>query len=159
MSLLLANWKLVVIGVLLVLLGIVGRLYIDKRDALIIEKANFMTFVARVDELGKEAEAKKAKDEADQLKNLAKVKADHEKQLVEIRDGAVAAYLARLRQRVPKNPGSGAVQGGGSGIRLDDGASAQCVPDEGFIRDAAEDAEKVGAWQEYCRLNQCPVMD
>ena len=34
MSLLLANWKLIVIAVLLILLGQMTRLYIDKRDDL-----------------------------------------------------------------------------------------------------------------------------
>ena len=159
MSLILANWKLAVIGALLILLGIVGRLYIGARDDLIVEKANFTNFVSRVDELGKEAEAKRLRDEADQLKNLEKVKADHEKQIPTIRARAVANYLTRVRNDASTNSGGGAVQGNGPGLRLDDGAGAQCVPDEAFIADAAEDAEKVEAWREYCRLNRCPVME
>lgn len=159
MSLLLANWKLVVIAALAALLALMTNLYLGTRDDLVVEKANFTSFVARVDELGKEAEDKLGKDKAEQLKNLEKVKADHEKQIPTIRAGAVANYLARVRNNAAENPGGGAVQGNSPGIRLDDGAGKECVPDEAFIRDAAEDAEKVGAWQEYCRLNQCPVKE
>ena len=157
MSLILANWKLAVIGVLLILLGIVGRLYIGARDDLIVEKANFTNFVSRVDELGKEAEAKRLRDEADQLKNLEKVKADHEKQIPTIRARAVANYLARVRNDASTNSGSGAVQGNGPGLRLDDGTSKEFLDDQGFIEDAAEDAAKVEAWRAYCTLNNCPV--
>ena len=157
MSLILANWKLAVIGVLLILLGIVGRLYIGARDDLIVEKANFTNFVSRVDELGKEAEAKRLRDEADQLKNLEKVKADHEKQIPTIRARAVANYLARVRNDASTNSGSGSVRQDGTGIRLDDGASKKCVLDQRLIEDAAEDAAKVEAWRAYCTLNNCPV--
>ena len=157
MSLILANWKLAVIGALLILLGIVGRLYIGARDDLIVEKANFTNFVSRVDELGKEAEAKRLRDEADQLKNLEKVKADHEKQIPTIRARAVANYLARVRNDASANSGGGAVQGNGAGIRLDDGTGKECLDDQGFIEDAAEDAAKVEAWRAYCTLNNCPV--
>ena len=108
---------------------------------------------------GLKAEAKRLRDEADQLKNLKKVQADHEKQIPTIRARAVANYLTRVRNDASTNSGGGAVQGNGPGLRLDDGAGAQCVPDEAFIADAAEDAEKVEAWREYCRLNRCPVME
>jgi len=159
MTLLLANWKLIVIAALAVMLTLMTNLYIDTRDDLLIEKANFTTFVARVDELGKDAEDKKVKDEAEQTKNLEKVKADYEKQIPAIRARAVTNYLARVQHDAAENPGSGAVQGDGPGLRLDDGTSKECRLDEEFIQDAAEDADKLGAWQEYCRLNNCPVKE
>jgi len=160
MTFLLANWKLIVIAVLLILLGQMTRLYIDKRDDLMIEKANFTTFVARVDELGKDTKDKLDKDKAEQLMNLEKVKADHEKQITEVRDSAVARYLARrVRANASTDSGSSGVRADGAGLRLDDGTSKECRLDEEFIQDAAEDADKLGAWQEYCRLNNCPVKE
>ena len=108
---------------------------------------------------GLKAEAKRLRDEADQLKNLKKVQADHEKQIPTIRARAVANYLAA--HRLPDDPGSstgsGSVRQDGAGIRMDAGTSKECLDDQGFIEDAAEDAAKVEAWRAYCTLNNCPV--
>ena len=107
---------------------------------------------------GLKAEAKKQEDEQKARDNLKKVKADHEKQIPSIRAGAVANYLARsVRDNAAANPGSGAVQGNGAGIRLDDGTGKECLAGQGFIEDAAEDAAKVEAWRAYCTLNNCLV--
>lgn len=159
MTLLLANWKLVVIAALAALLGLMTNLYLGARDDLAVEKANFTSFVARTGELGAEAEAKRLRDEADQLKNLKKVQADHEKQIPTIRARAVANYLAahRLPDDPGASPGGGSLRETGTGLRLDDGASKKCVPDEAFIENCAEDADKVEAWRSYCTLNSCPV--
>ena len=110
---------------------------------------------------GLKAEAKRLRDEADQLKNLKKVQADHEKQIPTIRARAVANYLAAhsMPDDSGTSTGSGSVRGDGAGIRLDDDAKRQCLPDEAFIRDAAEDAAKLEAWQRYCRMNRCPITD
>ena len=106
---------------------------------------------------GLKAEAKKQEDEQKARDNLKKVQADHEKQIPTIRARAVANYLARVRNGASANSGGGAVQGNGAGIRMDAGTSKECLDDQGFIEDAAEDAEKVEAWRAYCTLNQCPI--
>ena len=106
---------------------------------------------------GLKAEAKKQEDEQKARDNLKKVQADHEKQIPTIRARAVANYLARVRNGASANSGGGAVQGNGAGIRMDAGTSKECLDDQGFIEDAAEDAAKVEAWRAYCTLNNCPV--
>lgn len=108
---------------------------------------------------GLKAEAKKQEDEQKAKDNLKKVQADHEKQIPTIRARAVANYLAA--HRLPDDPGSstgsGSVRQDGAGIRMDAGTSKECLDDQGFIEDAAEDAAKVEAWRAYCTLNNCPV--
>lgn len=108
---------------------------------------------------GLKAEAKKQEDEQKAKDNLKKVQADHEKQIPTIRARAVANYLAA--HRLPDGPGasagSGSVRQDGAGIRLDDGAGKECLDDQGFIEDAAEDALKVEAWRAWCALNECLV--
>lgn len=152
-------WVLVV--ALGLLLGLMTRLYLGERDALATEKANYSAFVAQVALEGEQAEAANAKKDAEHKQNLKKIKEENESQIPRVRADAVANYLASvgLRQRSAANPGGGAVPGNGAGIRLDDDAKRQCLPDEAFIRDAAEDAAKLEAWQRYCRMNRCPVND
>ena len=108
---------------------------------------------------GLKAEAKKQEDEQKAKDNLKKVQVDHEKQIPTIRARAVANYLAA--HRLPDDPGasagSGSVRQDGAGIRMDDGTGKECLADQGFIEDAAEDAAKVEAWRAYCTLNNCPV--
>ena len=106
---------------------------------------------------GLKAEAKKQEDEQKARDNLKKVQADHEKQIPTIRARAVANYLARVRNDASANSGSGSVRQDGAGIRMDDGTSKECLDDQGFIEDAAEDAAKVESWRAYCTLNNCPV--
>ena len=108
---------------------------------------------------GLKAEAKKQEDEQKAKDNLKKVQADHEKQIPTIRARAVANYLAAhsMPDDSGTSTGSGSVRENGAGIRLDDGAGKECVLDQGFIEDAAEDASKVEAWRAYCTLNNCPV--
>lgn len=108
---------------------------------------------------GLKAEAKKQEDEQKAKDNLKKVKADHEKQIPTIRARAVANYLAahRMPDDAGESAGGGPVREDGAGIRLDDGAGKECVLDEAFIANAAEDAAKVEAWRAYCTMNNCPV--
>lgn len=108
---------------------------------------------------GLKAETKKQEDEQKARDNLKKVQADHEKQIPTIRARAVANYLAAhgMPDDTGASTGSGAMREDSAGIRLDDGAGKECVLDQGFVEDAAEDAEKVEAWRTYCTLNNCPV--
>jgi len=158
MTLLLANWKLILIAALAVLLGLMTNLYLGKRDELSKMTERYGAFVEATGVIGKDAELKKKADEAEHLKNLEKVKANHESLLPQVRADAVANYLARRVRPIPHpSAGSGPVLGNGPGISVDDGAVRECVPDETFIANCAEDASKVGAFQEYCQRNHCPI--
>lgn len=119
----------------------------------------FDKFTIDTKDAGLKAEAKKQEDEQKAKDNLKKVQADHEKQIPTIRARAVANYLAahRMPDDAGESAGGGPVREDGAGIRLDDGAGKECVLDEAFIANAAEDAAKVEAWRSYCTLNSCPV--
>lgn len=108
---------------------------------------------------GLKAEAKRLEDEQKAQDNLKKVQADHEKQIPSIRARAVANYRAahRMPDDAGTNTGSGSVREDSAGIRLDDAAGKECLVDQGFIEDAAEDAAKVEAYRAYCTLNNCPI--
>ena len=154
-------WVLAVAVALGLALGLMTNLYLEKRDALAIEKTRFDTFVAGVERKGRDAEAEKARKDAEHKQTLAQIKETHESQIPRVRADAVANYRASigLRQRSATNPGSGELRGNGAGVRLDDGAQRQCVLDETLIQNAAEDAAKLGAWQQYCRMSRCPVTE
>ena len=108
---------------------------------------------------GLKAEAKKQEDEQKAKDNLKKVQADHEKQIPTIRARAVANYLVAhgMPDDSGTSAGSGSVRENGAGIRMDDAGGKKCVPDQAFIENCAEDADKVEAWRAYCTLNNCPV--
>ena len=151
-------------ALLALMLAAMTHLYMGERDALAVEKTKFDTFVAAVEREGREAEAANQKTKDEHKQNLETIKEEHESQIPRIRNEAVANYLsgrptAIVRQRSAANPGGGSMPGNGAGIKLDDGEKRQCLPDEAFIQDAAEDAAKLGAWHQYCTLNRCPVKE
>ena len=148
------NWlKLGVIFVIIFLVGSLAtmtNLYLGKRDELIEYRSEVRAL------------AQQAKIEAEQTKQLhqetlKQVRKDYEDRVPQIRNDAVAAYRASIRVRVQPKPSSSGVPTPSPSVQVDDGASAQCVLDDQFIRDAAEDAAKVEAWREYCFRNKCPV--
>ena len=157
----LANWKFIVIAALAAALIVVANAYVDLRD-------EFVGYKASVAVLAESAEREVEKKEQEGRENLAKVRGDYENKIETIRSNAVANYTARREPVRPAssvrnaNAGSGSVSGSGSGLRLDDGASKECVvaqPDAAFIEDAADDAAKLSAWQEYARLNGIEVKE
>ena len=133
------------------------RVTAAKQDTVKVQQA-FTEFKQETTRIGQAA-----KDEQQELnytheKNLEQVRKDHEQEIKVVRDGAVAKYLAANGMR------NNSVRAGGSGVRtlapglkVDAGAAKECVPDETLIRDAADDAEKLSAWQDWCHLNNCPV--
>lgn len=148
------NWLRVgtyaLIGVLIGALGMMTNLYLGKRDELI-------AYQSEVRALGQ-----RAKDEADETRRLheqtlIQLRREYENRIPEIRDNAVAAYRASIRVRVQSKPSVSPVPTPSPSVQVDDGAGTQCVLDEEFIRDAAEDAAKVEAWRDYCYRNHCPV--
>lgn len=154
-------WPYIIIGFLVFSLVGMTNLYLGKRDELSVMVTRYNAFVGATEVIGKQAEANKRAEEAQHEKNLQQVKEDHENQIPQIRDNAVANYIAAhptsVRHGTAASSGSGSVRGDGSGIKLDDGASCEQVLDTTLIQDAADDAAKVGAWIEYCQLNHCPV--
>jgi hypothetical protein len=149
-SLLLSNWKLVLMALLVAAVGLFYHLWRAEVD-------EFAAFKAQV-----AAEGEAAKIEAKRIDDLhqhvLKETTDAwNKQLPAIRAGAVSAYLARFGVR--DNPGSGNVPSNAGGAQSADGTSqggvATCAP--GFVQDAAEDAGKVGAWQDWAKGNRLPV--
>ena len=146
---LLRDWKLIVIGVLALALTGVTRLYFGERDALSAQ-------TAAVEQAARDAQAEKVRIEQQHAANLAQVRKDHEAQIPIVRANAVANYRAAHRVSKPAADNV-SVPGDSPGIRVDDAAERQCVPDDTFISDAAEDAEKLAAWQDWCKRNGCPV--
>ena len=119
------------------------HLYLAERD-------EFTAFQAQVKQLGEQAEAEKVRIEQDYSENLKKVQANYEQRTVEVRSSAVRTYAGRMRNTSSR---SSAVPAIANGIKVDDGASKECVPDRTFIEDASEDALKVEAWREWATLN------
>jgi len=142
-----APW--IIIAILSALLALSTNLYLGKRD----ELASFKATVAQA-----QADQLKALNElADQREtNLQEVRKDYESKVPAIRANAVTTYCLRhpeLCQPAPacESPAS---------VPVDDGAVEKPVACEReFIQFAAEDANKLGAWQDYCKRNNCPVED
>ena len=149
----LAWLKIGAIAVIAFLIGalvVMTNLYVGKRDEVI-------RYQAEVSALATQAAEKAEKIKALHEETLIKVRKDYEERVPQIRDDAVAAYRASLRVRIQPKPSSSGVPTPSPGIQVDDGAGKECVLDEQFIRDAAEDAAKVEAWREWCFSNQCPI--
>lgn len=144
---LLANWKLVVIAVLSTALAITFKLWRHEVQA-------YATFRAQVEVLGEQARADKKRIEAEHAKVTKEIGDAWSKNLDAVRANAVRRYA----NRVQPSPGQGYMPGLTLRPQEPDGASKeQLACDPGFIADAAEDAAKVGAWQEWARSLNLPV--
>ncbi len=135
--------------VLAALLALMTNLYLGKRD----ELTGFQATVAQANE----DQLKALNEIADQReKNLEEVRKAHEDRLPAVRDGAVRAYC--LRNPALCQPATRCEDG--PSVSVDDGTKQEPVACEReFIRAAAEDALKLGAWQDYCKRNNCPIED
>ena len=122
------------------------HLYQSERDA-------FTTYRAKVEAIAEAQQAQIERDKQQAEENLKQVRKDYEDRIPAIRDAAVRTY----RMRYP-DAGSCPVSGNGASQPVDDGAKQEPVADE-FIRTCAEDAAKLGAFQDWCKRNNCPVMD
>lgn len=143
----------IIIVVLAAALAWTTNLYLGKRDQL-------AALTASVQALGQAAEARVAEVKKQSEENLKTVKEDHEKLAPAIRAGAVRNYLAAHPKRVRVvHAGSGSVPRDAPREQVDDGGAEKPVLDEAFIADAADDANKLAAWQQWCQLNRCPVKD
>lgn len=131
------------------LLALMTNLYLNERD-------QFLIFRTSVKTLGEQAEKEQVAKKKAGEDNLTNLKATYEAKLPQIRAGAVAAYLGRVRNA---DSSGSPVRPDGAGIKLDDGTGKECRPDTALIEDAADDAAKVEAWRAYCTLNNCPIED
>jgi hypothetical protein len=118
--------------------------YFDKRDELVAFQSSIKTF-------GELAEKSKVEIEAKQKSNLKKVKR-YEKQVPKIVSDAVVAFGLRYPAA-----GSRALPSATVGEPLDDGATRECLVNQGFIKSCAADALKLHAWQDWASLNKIPV--
>lgn len=121
-------------------------------------QARYDGFVAQTKTIGEQAEIKAEETNDLHQKTLEDVSHAWEKELPIARNNAVAAYLAAHPVRVSRSDTScNQVPGNAGSQQSNDGTGKECVPDETLIRDCAEDALKIGTWQDWARLNLLPV--
>jgi hypothetical protein len=153
LELLKANWKLAVFSLLL--LTNWGTYELWQKEV-----HNYADFKSGVVAAGKAQAAETERINAEHANALKGVSDDYKKSLPTVRNAAVAQYLARHPGGVlPADCHSGTVPGDARSSQGADETRQECVPDEGFIRDAAEDALKVGAWQKWATRNRLPIGD
>ena len=118
----------------------------------------FVKFQQATEAAGQKSKAEEQAKKTEHEQNLVQIRKDHEQEIKVVRDGAVAKYIAAhgVRDNSTSAGGSG-VRTNSVSLKVDDGAKPQCVPDKELIENAAEDAEKLSAWQDWCHLNNCPV--
>ena len=150
--------------VLAALLALMTNLYLNERDELATVQAKYDSFVSVAKTLGDAAQREKVAKDAEHARNLDQIRKEHEAKQPTIEAHAVANYKRAHPGLMRQCPGTSAdsrtVPGDGTGVSVDDDAQPELVPVEhGFIQECAADANKVSAWQGYCRLNQCPVED
>jgi len=148
MTLLLSNWKLVLIGLLIASTALCFKLWREEARA-------FALFQAQVQVLGEQAKARAKAAEEAHAKTTKEIKDAIPKQIASARAAAVRNYLASLQQHA----GGGGVSAPADRPRGTDAAGeeplAACRP--GFIEDAAQDAAAVGQWQDWARGIGFPV--
>lgn len=143
----------IIIVVLVVAHAWTTNLYLGKRDQL-------AALTASTQALGQAAQKIVEEKKIEHANNLQTVKENYENHVPTIRADAVRNYLAAHHRRVRvERAGGGALPRDAPGEQVDDRASKELVPDSAFIEDAAEDALKLNAWQEWSRLNAIPVED
>lgn len=148
MMFLLANWKLILIGLLVAATALCFKLWREEVRA-------FALLKAQVEVLGKAAAAEKKRIEEAHVKTTKEIKDAIPKQIAAARSHAVRNYIASL----PVSPGSGGMSGVADRAGGIDAAGKEpvvaCRP--GFIEDAAQDAATLSAWQDWARQIGFPV--
>ena len=147
MTFLLSNWKLVLIGLLIIATGLFYKLWRE-------EVRSFAVFKAQVETLGKAAQVEKERIEREHSKITKEIKDAIQKKVAAARTNAVANYIASL----PAHSGSCGVSGAANSSGGTDAAGAESIPASGtFIQDCAQDAATVGLWQGWARGVGFPV--
>ena len=147
MTFLLTNWKLVIIGILLVSNAFFFKLWREEVRA-------FAVFKAQVEVLGKAAQVEKERIEREHEKVTKEIKDAIPKKIAVARGAAVANYIASL----PVGSSSCGVSGAADSTGRVDGSREESIPTSGaFIQDCAQDAATVGLWQSWARGVGFPV--
>ena len=147
MTFLLANWRWVLIGLLIASTGLFYKLWREDVRA-------FNAYKIEVAALGKAAEMEKARIETEHAKVTKEIKDAIPKKIAAARSNAVANYLASL----PDNSGSCILSRVANGASGANGSSDEPIPASGtFIQDCAQDAATVGLWQSWARGVGFPV--
>lgn len=151
MMFLISNWRYILIAALIASNGLLWALW---RHSV----ADFDNYKIAVI-----AEGEWAKQEAEAInklhqKTLEDVSNAWAKQLPKIREGAVTAFLNRYPLGLRPATNQGCLPGNAESPEVINGTSEESVscPAE-FIRDCADDAGKIGAWQEWARLNKLGI--
>lgn len=148
MTFLLSNWRLVLIAALIASNGLLWALWRHSVKSFDDYKIAVI------------AEGERAKQEAEAInklhqKTLEDVSNAWAKQLPKIREGAVTAFLNRYPLGLRPATNQGCLPGNAESPEVANGTSEEPMAD--FVRDCAEDAGKVGAWQEWARLNKLGI--
>lgn len=143
-----ANWKLILIGLLVATTALCFKLWREEVRA-------HALFKAQVEVLGKAAATEKKRIEEAHIKTTKEIKDAIPKQIAAARSHAVRNYIARL----PVSSGGSGVSGtansaGGINAARQEPVAA-CRPE--FIEDAAQDAATLTAWQDWARQIGFPV--
>ena len=147
MTFLLANWRWVLIGLLIASTGLFYKLWREDVRA-------FNAYKIEVAALGKAAEMEKKWIETEHAKVTKEIKDAIPKKIAAARSTAVANYIASL----PAHSGSCGVSGAANSSGGTDAAGAESIPASGtFIQDCAQDAATVGLWQGWARGVGFPV--
>lgn len=147
MTFLLANWRWVLIGLLIASTALFYKLWREDVRA-------FNAYKIEVAALGKAAEMEKKWIETEHAKVTKEIKDAIPKKIATARSNAVANYLASL----PDNSGSCRVSRVANSASGANGSGEESIPASGaFIQDCAQDAATVGLWQSWARGVGFPV--
>jgi hypothetical protein len=149
MTFLLANWRWVLIGLLIASTGLFYKLWREDVRA-------FNAYKIEVAALGKAAEMEKKRIETEHAKVTKEIKDAIPKKIATARSNAVANYLASL----PPHSGSCGVRpiaGLPEGVHESSKEPVSIGCTEGFIQDAAEDAATIIGIQSWIRGIGFPV--
>lgn len=147
MTFLLANWKLILIGLLIFSTGFFFKLWREEVRA-------FAVFKAQIEVFGKAAQVEKERIEREHEKVTKEIKDAIPKKIAVARGAAVANYIAGLPADTRCSGVSGAADSSGRVY----GSREESIPTTGaFIQDCAQDAATVGLWQSWARGVGFPV--
>ena len=141
MTFLLANWRIILLALMLASIGLFFKLWREEVRA-------FNAYKIEVAALGKAAEVEKARIEAAHAKTTQEIKDAIPKKIATARTNAVANYLASL----PAHSGSCGVSGiANSSGGANAAGEERMVTNGAFVQDCAQDAAMIGGWQDWAR--------
>jgi hypothetical protein len=146
-------WREIVIAALVVALGVVGNLYMGKRDELAALTARHLTALDQ---------AKAVRDEVQQRSDsaLATLKAEHEQTIKEVERNAWINFKRRYPDFAGRLPSQPAMSGLAATSPADSPSAPDAAPAEpmaAFVTACATDAATIAEFQRWVRLNKLPV--